>query len=144
MKRNLTKKIISLVLSVLMLSSCWVFAPIESNAVTAETHEAGFPRGVDPNRGHEGFGLTAGKCVNGGNFSASPSNGLFFLDYAYSKLSFCIQIGFGVSEGATIETSEENAACETLAERVRNSATHIPMTGPRMKSLLRSVLGYGL
>lgn len=145
MKRNsTTKKIISLILTAIMICSCWVFAPIEADAATAETRSAGFPRGDDPNRHHGGFGLNPGKGVSG-TLSESPANSLFFLNSSYNELAYCIEIGVPVDENSAIETADETSACNTLASRLNSSAnaSKVSMSGARMKMLLRSILGYG-
>lgn len=147
MKRKTTvKKIISLLLTVIMLGGgvSFVHTPVQAEAATtAHTYDAGFPRGDDPNRHHGGFGLLEGVCVNGFVYKESPANSLFFLDNSYSKLAYCIELGVDVDGGSEISTSDENSACEELARRVNNSATNISMTGEQMKTLLRSILGYG-
>ncbi len=146
MKRKFTlNKIIALVLSVLVIGSCWIFDPAEVSAATSYTYEAGFPRSGDPNYGHSGFGLVGGTGVHGKKYATSRSNSLFFLNSSYNKLSFCIELGTPISNGSIISSSDENTACAELAARLRADAnvTKVSMTGERMKTLLRAVLGYG-
>lgn len=154
MKRNsISKKIISLLLVALMLSSVVVYSPVETTAEEYSdsilTYSTGFPRDDanthDPSRQHEGFGtIGGGLCVNGTEFKASAANSLFFLNSSYTKLAYCIELGVDVVKDRWMSNTKETDACETLAKRVRDGVTKVSgMTTERMKALLRSILGYG-
>lgn len=144
MKRNsITKKIISLVLSVLMLSSCWVFAPIEAEAATeVRAYELKYPR---PGENRVGFGLVGGTCVNNKTFYDNESNWLICIDTAHKKLAYCIEIGTPVNSNRDLNLKDELDACEILRKRLETTANAalVSMSAHDMQRLLRSVLGFG-
>ena len=122
MKRtSTTKKIISLILTVLMVCSCWVFSPIEADAATSTTYACDFPRS-DDKISNTGFGVNGGLCVNSTEFGVHTLNTLYFLSNSYNRMAFCIQLGTSVDKGSTIETTDETEACNTLASRLLTSA----------------------
>lgn len=153
MKRNsITKKIISLVLAVLMISSSFVCAPIEVSAADkVKTYGIQFPRkeelaGADK-AWEAGFGTITGTLVNGKKFDVNVSfNGLHAVG-SYNTLSFCIAPGVDISQDATLNqiapSTTPDSDCNTLAEKAVASATDIQITGPQMKYLLSCILGYG-
>lgn len=152
MKRNsITKKIISLFLSLLVLSSCFACLSIDAIAtVTSTTREAGFPRKEDPYYRNAGFGTIAGTednpiyCASGNALTGSHANSLFFLN-GYEEIAYCIEMGVPVNNGASITTTDELEACEKLVKNLQSekNVTKVSMTRERMQTLLRSVLGYG-
>lgn len=140
--KSTAKKIMSLILSVLMIATCFAAFPFEAFAVY--TKEVSFPRADDPCFSYEGFGLQSGTCVTGNSYTISVRNPLFTLD-GYSKLAYCIELGTSVDPNANINTTDEDAACATIAANLRDekNVTQVNMSGAQMKKLLRSVLGYG-
>ena len=156
MKRNsITKKIISLVLSVLILGSCWVYAPIEAEAVN--THSVSLPRSDQEYFTHSGMGSLPGLLANGKSFYKNNNyNGIsgldgknyrlydfHFVDEALTKHAYCLEPGVSVNHSNPFNATDEDAACEELAKRATDAATNVKLTKDEFKVLIRKVLGYG-
>lgn len=162
MKRNsTTKKIISLILTVIMICSCWVFAPIEASAKIA-TYSIDLPRSDCEYYDHSGIGMLPGTVANGTVFSGTDAHGtpnynsnpnfrgknyrsheFHFLDSDYTILAYCIEPGEGIKKDVELVEKSENDACDVLIKDVNSSATSVQLTQTELKTLLRKVLGYG-
>ncbi len=151
MKRKSTiKKFIALVLSVLVIASCWIFTPVEAEAASTNTYSVEMPRADSEYYLHSGIGSLPGKLANGKVYYATESNGknyrgyeFHFLDAAHTKFAYCIEPGTDVVKDVSLVAKDEDAACAILAANANSYATDVNLTTDEFKTLLRKVLGYG-
>ncbi len=165
MKRTITaKKIMSLILSVLMIATCFAAFPFEAFAADQTIFSVDLPRYVKTDNPkdyyyyHSGMGLRAGTTANGNEFEVNSNYNtnidfkgknfrgyeFHFLDADYKTLAYCIEPGEHINKEADLIKKGEDSACDLLVADALDNNTYLSsLTSAEFKTMLRKVLGYG-